>query len=99
MPYQQADPVNPADFAAESGLYLLQVGFTNNPSPMSLSIYIFYFNCFLCPFIKMSWAELLEACLVLTSIKYHDNLLILVLLNQWLVLTMLQTTGPCMIAF
>ena len=36
---------------------------------------------------------MLEAWLVLTSIKYRDNLLILMLLNQWLALTMLQTTG------
>ena len=42
----------------------------------------------------VSWAELLEAWLALTSVKYHDNLLILMLLNQWLVLTMLRTTGP-----
>ena len=39
-------------------------------------------------------AELLEAWLALTSVKYHDNLLILMLLNQWLALTMLPTTGP-----
>ena len=38
-------------------------------------------------------AELLEACLALTSVKYHDNLLILMLLNQWLALTMLRATG------
>ena len=40
-----------------------------------------------------TWAELLEAWLALTSVKYHDNLLILMLLNQWLALTMLRTTG------
>ena len=39
-------------------------------------------------------AELLEAWLALTSIRYHDNILILMLLNQWLALTMLRTTGP-----
>ena len=33
-------------------------------------------------------AELLEAWLALTSVKYHDNLLILMLLNQWLAPTM-----------
>ena len=33
------------------------------------------------------WAELLEAWLALTSVKYHDNLLVLMLLNQWLTLT------------
>ena len=41
-----------------------------------------------------SRAELLEAWLALTSVKYHDNLLILMLLNQWLALTVLRTTGP-----
>ena len=30
----------------------------------------------------MNWAELLQAWLELTSVKYHDNLLILRLLNQ-----------------
>ena len=39
-------------------------------------------------------AELFEAWLALTSVKYHDNLLILILINQWLALTMLRTTGP-----
>ena len=39
-------------------------------------------------------AELLEAWLALTSVNYHDNLLILMLLNQLLALTMLRTTGP-----
>ena len=39
-------------------------------------------------------AELFEAWLALTSVKYHDNLLILMLLNQWLALTILRTTGP-----
>ena len=43
---------------------------------------------------KTSWAELLEAWLALTSVKHHDNLLILMLLTQWLALTMLRTTGP-----
>ena len=43
------------------------------------------------------WAELLEAWLALTSVKYHDNILILILLNQWLALTMLRTTGPWML--
>ena len=38
------------------------------------------------------WAELLENWLALTSVKYHDNLLTLMLLNQWLALTMLRTT-------
>ena len=42
----------------------------------------------------MSWAELLEAWLALTSVKYHDNLLVLMLFNQWLALTMLRATGP-----
>ena len=40
------------------------------------------------------WAELLEAWFALTSVKYHDNLLILMPFNQWLALTMLRTTGP-----
>ena len=40
------------------------------------------------------WAELFEAWLALTSIKYHGNLLILMQLNRWLALTMLRTTGP-----
>ena len=39
-------------------------------------------------------AELLEAWLALTSVKYHENLLILMLLNQWLAPTMLRTTWP-----
>ena len=39
-----------------------------------------------------TWAELLEAWLALTSVKEHDNLLILMLLDQWLALTMLVTT-------
>ena len=35
-------------------------------------------------FVRLSFrAELLEAWLALTSVKYHDNLLILMLLNQW----------------
>ena len=42
---------------------------------------------------KDTRAELLEAWLALTSVKYHGNLLILMLLNQWLALTMLRTTG------
>ena len=41
-----------------------------------------------------TWAELLEGWLAPTSVKYHDNLLILMLLNQWLALTMFRTTGP-----
>ena len=41
-----------------------------------------------------SWAELLEAWLELTSAKYHDNLLILMLHNQWLALTMLRANDP-----
>ena len=41
-----------------------------------------------------TWAELLEAWLALTSVKYHDNLLVLMLFNQWLALTMLRATGP-----
>ena len=37
---------------------------------------------------------LLEAWLVLTSVKYHGNLYILIPLNQWLALTRLRATGP-----
>ena len=37
---------------------------------------------------------LLEAWLVLTSVKYHGNLYILIPLNQRLVLTRLRATGP-----
>ena len=39
------------------------------------------------PLIMLTWAKLLEASLVLTSVKYHDNLLVSILLTQWLVLT------------
>ena len=45
------------------------------------------------------WAELFEAWLALTSVKYHDNLLILTLLNQWLALTMLRATNPRVLAY
>ena len=31
-----------------------------------------------------AWAQLLEAWLALTSVKYLDNLLVLILLKQWL---------------
>ena len=34
-------------------------------------------------------AQLLEAWLALTSVKYLDNVLVLILLNQWLKLTIL----------
>ena len=37
---------------------------------------------------------LLEAWLVLTSVKYHENLYILIPLNQRLALTRLRATGP-----
>ena len=40
------------------------------------------------------WPGLLEAWLVLTSVKYHGNLYILIPLNQRLVLTRLRATGP-----
>ena len=36
----------------------------------------------------------LEACLVLTSVKYHGNLYILIPVNQGLALTRLRATGP-----
>ena len=37
---------------------------------------------------------LLEAWLVLTNVKYHGNLYILIPLNQRLALTRLRATGP-----
>ena len=37
---------------------------------------------------------LLKAWLVLTSVKYHGNRYILILLNQRLALTRLRATGP-----
>ena len=40
------------------------------------------------------WPGLLEAWLVLTSVKYHGNLYILIPLNQRLALTRLRATGP-----
>ena len=44
--------------------------------------------------IFMLWPGLLEAWLVLTSVKYHENLYILIPLNQRLALTRLRATGP-----
>ena len=44
---------------------------------------------------KEIWPGLLEAWLVLTSVKYHGNLYILIPLNQRLALTSLRATGPC----
>ena len=41
-----------------------------------------------------TWPRLLEAWLVLTSVKYHENLYILIPLNQRLALTRLQATSP-----
>ena len=35
------------------------------------------------------WVQLLEAWLALTSVKYLDNVSVLILLNRWLKLTML----------
>ena len=40
------------------------------------------------------WPGLLEAWLVLTSVKYHGNLYNLIPLNQRLALTRLRATGP-----
>ena len=40
-------------------------------------------------------AELLEAWLALTRVKHHDNLQVLIQLNQWLALTVLLPTRPC----
>ena len=45
------------------------------------------------------WPGLLEAWLVLTSVKYHGNLYILIPLNQRLALTRLRATGPWPLAF
>ena len=41
-----------------------------------------------------TWPGLLEAWLVLTSVKCHGNLYILIPLNQRLALTRLRATGP-----
>ena len=41
-----------------------------------------------------AWPGLLEAWLVLTSVKYHGNLYNLIPLNQRLALTRLRATGP-----
>ena len=41
-----------------------------------------------------SWPGLLEAWLVLTSVKYHGNLYILIPVNQWIASTRLRATGP-----
>ena len=46
----------------------------------------------------MTRPGLLEAWLVLTSVKYHGNLYILIPLNQRLALTRLRETGPRAIA-
>ena len=43
------------------------------------------------------WPGLLEAWLVLTSVKYHGNLYILIPLNQRLALTRLRATGPWLV--
>ena len=48
-----------------------------------------------CEFHRAIWPGLLEAWLVLTSVKYHGNLYILISLNQRLALTRLRATGPC----
>ena len=45
-------------------------------------------------FPKENRPGLLEAWLVLTSVKYHGNLYILIPLNQRLALTRLRATGP-----
>ena len=42
----------------------------------------------------ITWDELLEGWLAPTNVKYHDNLWILMLFNQWLTLNMLRATGP-----
>ena len=45
------------------------------------------------------WPGLLEAWLVLTSVKYYGNLYILIPLNQRLALTRLRATGPWPLKF
>ena len=50
-------------------------------------------------YILFVWPGLLEAWLVLTSVKYHGNLYILIPLNQRLALTRLRATGPWSIVF
>ena len=42
----------------------------------------------------LTWPGLLEAWLVLTNVKYHGNLYILIPLNKRLPLTRLRATGP-----
>ena len=49
-------------------------------------------------YLVKDWPGLLEAWLVLTSVKYHGNLYILIPLNQRLALTRLRATDPRMIA-
>ena len=44
------------------------------------------------------WPGLLKAWLVLTSVKYHGNLYILIPLNQRLALTRLRATGPWLLS-
>ena len=46
------------------------------------------------PMDLQSWPGLLEAWLVLTSVKYHGNLYILIPVNQWIASTRLRATGP-----
>ena len=42
----------------------------------------------------MSWPEFLEDWLALTSVNYHRNVWVSILLNKCLALTMLRATGP-----
>ena len=46
-----------------------------------------------------SWAQLLKAWLALTSVWYLDNILVSILLNQWLKLTMLLSNSALSVFF
>ena len=45
-----------------------------------------------------TWPEFLENWLALTSIDYHRNVQVSILLNKWLALTMIRATGPWLLA-
>ena len=45
-----------------------------------------------------NWPEWFESLLALTSVNYHRNVLVSILLNQWLALAMLRATGPWTLA-
>ena len=60
----------------------------SKPDPISHQKKVIFHTSF------QTWPGLLEAWLVLTSVKYHGNLYILIPLNQRLALTRLRATGP-----